>query len=528
MKLKNIALSALLLLMASAFVACDEWLDEDPSKSTKKTFRTADQLDAILGYYYQFMDDGEKTALLGTDDFHIAPEFQDNKAASWGIISLDRILWSTENENGRSETWQKNYTKIYYANLVLHYIDEVSGDAAYKANLKAEAHFLRAYSMFEIALVYTPYYDGSNGNELGLSLKRTISFEESIARASLADSWAFIDADLQEALKITAPYVSNGKRRNWRATTAAVHAFAAHYYLYRGDLKSAYDHADAALKEYSTLKDFNDPTQMRHYERPMQKTINTAENLGPGNTKEELNIWYPYTYTQSDTELNLFEWEDVLYARTTGYPSWDLIPSPGLLDTYKTDIKDGDPQNDLRYKYFMLEDATVLRGYYDGSLDGKPAFRYPVYKVFYESDIIAGLTVGEMILIKAEVQARQGDHTAAMNTLDPLRRARIATAAYTPLTATDKADAIKKILQERRREMPFSIRWYDMKRLNANDDPSDDITVTRTFYPFNKNTVLTNDPVKTYTLEPGSRLYAVPLPRTELEKAKGQLQQNTY
>lgn len=528
MKLKNIALSALLFLTAASFVACDEWLDEDPSKSTKKTFRTADQLDAILGNYYTFMDDGENMVLLGTDDFHIAPEFQDQKAASWGINNLDRILWSTANENGRSETWQKNYTKIYYANLVLHYIGEVSGDAAFKANLKAEAHFLRAYSMFEIALAYTPYFDGTNGNELGLSLKRTISFEEPITRASLADSWAFIDADLQEALKVTAPYVTNGKRRNWRATTAGVHAFAARYYLYRGDLKNAYDHADAVLKEYSTLKDFNDPTQMRRYDRPMQKIINTAQNLGPGNTKEELNIWYPYTYPQLDTQLNVIEWKDLLYTRTTGYASWDLIPSPDLLKTFRTDIKDGDPQNDLRYKFFMLEDATVLRGYYDGTLDGKPAFRYPMYKQFYESDILSGPTVGEMILIKAEAQARQGSWQDAVNTLDPLRRARIATEAYSKLEATSQADAIEKILRERRREMPFSIRWYDMKRLNANDDPSDDITVKRTFYPYNANTILTNDPPTEYKLEPGSRLYALPLPRVELEKANGQLQQNTY
>lgn len=525
MKLKNIALYALLLLTTSAFVACDEWLDEDPSKSTKKTFRTADQLDAILGNYARFISDSNNTAILGTDDFHIAPEFQDRSNASESITNLQRILWSTTNTTNRSELWQNQYSAIYYANLVLHYVDEVSGDAGFKANLKAEAHFLRAYAMFNLAVSYTLYYDGSNGSELGVSLKRTISFEESVARASLADTWAMIDADLQASFGVTAPLTSNGKRRTWRVTTAAVHAFAARYYLYRGDLQSALTHADEALKEYSTLRDFNDPTQMHHYDKDGQKKINTADGLGPAET---LTFKYPYCWNQLDMSLYAIEWTDMYYARTTGYDGWDLIPSPGLIDTFKEDIKDGDPKNDLRYYYFMLEDYSVMRGYHDGTQEGRPAFRYPMYKQMYESTIISGPTVAEMILIKAEVQARQGDASGAMNTLDPLRKARIATAAYTKLTASDKADAIKKILRERRREMPFAIRWYDMKRLNANDDPSDDITVKRTFYPFNENTVLDKDPVQDYTLAPGSRLYAIPLPQTELDKAAGQIQQNTY
>lgn len=46
-------------------------------------------------------------------------------------------------------------------------------------------------------------------------------------------------------------------------------------------------------------------------------------------------------------------------------------------------------------------------------------------------------------------------------------------------------------------------RWYDMKRLNANDDPADDITVTREFYPYTTSSVLDGEPAKTYTLEPG-------------------------
>lgn len=115
-----------------------------------------------------------------------------------------------------------------------------------------------------------------------------------------------------------------------------------------------------------------------------------------------------------------------------------------------------------------------------------------------------------------------------MQTLVPLRKARIKAGAYTELTASSQADALQKILRERRRELAFVSRWYDMKRLNANDDPADDITVTREFYPYTTSSVLDGEPAKTYTLEPGSRHYALPIPTVDIDRSKGELKQNTY
>lgn len=313
------------------------------------------------------------------------------------------------------------------------------------------------------------------------------------------------------------PLVSNGKRRVWRGTTAAIHAFAARYYLYRGDFGNALTQVEAVLKEYSTLKDFN--TSMYYSQNDDVYTINSSTN------EEIVHVKFPYTKLQfygSDGYPEMFEWEDLLFARTCYYASWWYIPSQDLLDTYAIDAPDGDPMNDLRYEYFIIEDFSLRY------CDKDPAFRYPGFCQFYYDNIISGPTVAEMLLIKAEIQARQGNWQEAMETIDPLRQARIKASAYTKLTASSQADAIRKILQERRREMPFTIRWYDLKRLNANDDPSDDVTITRVFYPYNSSAVMNNDPVQTYTLEPGSRHYALPIPKTELDLAKGEIVQNTY
>ncbi|MBQ5619839.1 MAG: hypothetical protein IIU94_02565, partial [Alistipes sp.] len=74
MKLKNIAIYGLMLAVATTFVACDEWLSEEPSKSTKKTLKSTEQLDALLGNYSLFYKES-MTPIYGTDDWGITPEF---------------------------------------------------------------------------------------------------------------------------------------------------------------------------------------------------------------------------------------------------------------------------------------------------------------------------------------------------------------------------------------------------------------------------------------------------------------------
>ena len=477
MKTRNI-IYALAVAAVPAVMSCNKFLDADPSKSTQKTLETAEQLDAILGTYSRFYSEYNHTA-LACDDFGISPEMEDGGASFSPVSELAFILCSDRCTQTGRLLWDGEYSKIYYANLVLANIDDVSGDQAYKDNLKAEAHFLRAYSMFQLALAYTLYYDGTNGDELGLTLKQTTSFEESVARANLADTWAFIDSDLQAALEgITAPLVSDGKRRV---------SFAARYYLYRGDYTNALAQVEAVLSETTDLKDYN--TSMSFFDTPDEYTIN-----GSTGSPETVFVDYPYTCLQfygSNGYPELFEWEELLFARTCSYASWWYIPSEGLLDTYAIDLstetpasvseglEDGETydtrKNDLRYEYFICEDFSLRYCSKD------PAYRYPGYCQFYYDNIISGPTVSEMLLIKAEIQARQG-----------------------------------------------VMRWYDIKRLNANDDLSDDITISKTFYPYNTSTVLSSEEPVEYRIEPGSRKFATPIPDVEITRSEGAIQQNTY
>ena len=516
MKLTNniFSLAALAALMLLS-VSCDDFLNHEPSKSTDQVIENIEQLDALLGTYSQFVQEYNQMA-LASDDFGMTTEIG-TYYTMLTTLDLDHILWADTNAETARSMWNNEYEKIYYANLVLHYVDEVSGSESLKQALRAESHFLRAYSTFQLALAYTLYYDGSNGSELGLPLKRSISFEEDITRASLADTWAFIESDLHEALKSEVPLETDGKRRTWRGTRVAINGFAARYYLYRGDMDNALKYANAALNEYSTLKDFNTMDYFWYVDEVDVKW-GTAE-------PETVYIKYPEIYAtlmDAASYRSFFEWDEMLFARSCYYASNWYIPSQELLDCFGADAPGGDPMNDLRYKYFMCQNYSA--GWCNTRYE---AFLYPGY-VQYDYDIISGPTVAEMLLIKAEAQARNGNWQEAMTTVATLRKNRIEASEYTAPTATSQADAVKYILRERRREMPFTARWYDLKRLNGNGDPSDDITVTRVFYPYTSASILRNDPARTYTLEPGSRHYAMPIPTSELDLAKGVLEQNRY
>lgn len=525
MKFINNRFTWVLYICVLLFCGCnpiDDFLDEEPSKNSMKPIETLEQLDAVLASYAVypvnfFQEKGDM--MVSSDDYAIIPMIQDNK--SYNLEYLAYALWNSESLVGRYCTWGAEYTKVYYANLVLDYIDKVSGSEEDKANLKADAHFLRAYCFFIIALAHTLYYDGTNGDEPGISLKQTPSFEENVSRSNLKDTWDFIENDLQQALKITKPFVrADGKHINWRGSTGAVKAFAARYYLYRADYEKAEYYALEALKEYGSFKDFNDPAEM-YYHRSVGKYTLT-------DTGEEVTVKKPYLYNQLVTywgmETNmevLLGWSELFYARTVQCATSWFIPTADLLDTFAEDVPQGKPENDLRYKYFMAPYYSI------STFKTKTSDRvYPGY-IQFMGEVLSGPTVAEMNLIIAESLARKGDASGAMARVNALRRNRIEKSVYTDLTASSSDVALKKVLQERRREMPFSIRWYDLKRLNATD-AANKVTIKRSFYNYTSTGVLPGDGVRDYVLEPGSRHYAIPILTDEIVKSNGVIQQNTY
>jgi tetratricopeptide (TPR) repeat protein len=529
MKSNNIKyLIPVIAICAALFASCskvDDFLDERPSKSTSKPLETVDELNGLLGTYSSFYRESSQTLFAGHDDFGVIKEIHDSYSGIYSGTSsqshLYPAVWDIENlELSGDKGWTEAWSKIFKANMVLMNLEKVTGSEELKNELKAEAHFIRAYDMYLLANVFClPYTlaNTANANELGLPLKQTTSFEESVERASIQATYEFIEADLVEALKITTPLIreTDGVLRSWRGNKTGVKAFAARYYLNKGDYTVALGYANEALAEYNTLVDYN----LDSKDGGMTYGLSKTYTIDQGTPEQQVvTLLYPYGHDNQSDYTDRFAWKEALYMRFIYNGSWFFIPSRELLDLY-------DQVNDRRYEYNYVEGYSYDRGC------TKPSFSYPGYIRFFKDNLPSGPSTAEMYLIKAECHARLNQVPQAESAVNMLRAKRISNTASDEiinLSFANQQDAISEILKERRRELAFVTRWYDVRRLNNNDDPNDDVIMTRSFYGYSSSAVNNSEPVKTYTLPKDSRRYATPIPYTELVSSQGVIEQNTY
>ena len=512
--MRTIKYTAIAAAIVMSLSSCTDFLSEKPSKTSALVPSEATQLDAMLNSYSTFWQESNMAKYYSTDAFGLLTAMTDEKVTSPGISPVFFACWDV-NRIANNETryniqnYSGEYKKIFTANMVQSNLDKVSGDQALKDKLKAECALIKAYSMFELAQTYClPYTDDtSNADELGMTLKNSTSFEENAKRATLKETYDYIETNLEEALKLTnkMEYVNN-KYLSIRGSKAAANGLAARYWLTRGDYTKARDYAAAALADHSVLMDYN--VDMRFSDTPVYATHPDGY---------QILIDYPYTGINQSDYNDRFEWKEFIYFRTAYNAYWYFIPSEQLLNLYDKDY-------DLRYKYHIVKHYSWYQN--------RSKLDWPGYVFFFKDNIPCGITTAEMLLVKAEAQARLDDVNGAMATVNTLRAARMdkkAPASAINLTASTKEEAVKKIIDEREREMPFSMRWYDLRRLNHNKDSWDDVgTITRTYYKYNGSTVLPNDGIETYTLKPGDRKYAMPIPNAELIAGAGAIEQNKY
>lgn len=193
-----------------------------------------------------------------------------------------------------------------------------------------------------------------------------------------------------------------------------------------------------------------------------------------------------------DPGIPRFNTEVIFHAQLAGYESFDnyvFIVDPALLQQYDA--------NDLRTNIWFFTHAgnKSFWGSYIG--DG--------YNMF------GGIATDEMYLDRAECNARLGNVAAAMADLNLLLKSRWKAGTFVNLTASDANSALSQIIAERRKELCFrNLRWSDLRRLNK--ESKYQITLARTING------------KTYTLDPNSPRYTLPL--DPIEVSSGGLQQN--
>lgn len=438
-------------ILVSGLLSCKKsWLDGKP-KTELVIPTTISDYQAILDNTIQsagYNTESPSLGEAGAGDFYIPTN-------RWPNVTQEKdrnaYTWSYSDDFYGGITnladWLLPYERIFKANVVLEGIEKISP----KTNLekvawqqvKGSALFFRAINHYNVAQIFCGDYQNTTANQdPGIPLRLSSDIYVPSVRASIGQTYTQIIEDIKAAeslLPVSAP-VPNGLLYKLRPTKTAANALLARVYLSMSDYENALQYATKSLSLYDTLKDYNS---------------------------------YQYSFPPAATAVPLFETsstgynpEVILNMRLISTPllsTANLVVDSNLFKLYNVN----DRRRDVFFKTSpALTGGYTIRGTYDGS-----------------TSLFDGLATDEIYLIRAECNARKSDTASAMADLNKLYRKRWRTTGPTPqpyqrISATSSADALIKVLLERRKELVFrGVRWSDLRRLNR--DPQLAIILTR-------------------------------------------------
>lgn len=347
--------------------------------------------------------------------------------------------------------WSNRYALINYSNRLLRAWDRIfptledEGDIETANQIKAQALALRALGHFELLQYFTPNYEDPNSLSIIL-LDFVPEVTDVFPRNTAAEAFEFINNDLTEAASLIGDAYAKDATASYKpyyinaATISALHARVA---LFEGDYTAAGQYVDD-IQDFGT---YSLSTSAGSYQAMYEEDQNTDEN-----------IWTLARKAGDNGVVGLF------YANTAtidGSPFFEM--SYDLYEAFNIDITgDGipDPNNDVRLSVLLQEGSNVEEGVL---LIGK----YPGGQFGQQINDIKWIRWAEMLLIRAEVQARAGLLTEAAATITTLRESRYTTPAPS-LSYANTNEALMDILKERRKELAFEgHRYLDLKRLGA-------------------------------------------------------------
>lgn len=445
---------------------CNDYLDIKPKGEKIPT--TVSDYETLLNYESVQKVSDTYPAYL-TDDVFL-PDVAEGTATP-GLNSVDqsiRNLYFFKKEVfGDAQDdgfWFASYNRIYYYNTVIDNIMNADGsDEQQKLSIRAEALISRALEYLYLVNGYAKYYDVRTAESdpgVPLILDEDIS-RKNLVRASVKDVYAQIQSDLQTALP-NLPMQAKGNA--FRASKAAGYGVLAKMYLYMGNYAEALKAANAVLEMNNSLLD------LKKY-----AVVKAQSSIGRTNVPQDI-----------DNPENIY----IKFAPYVYGLSSKVFGSDELISLFSED--------DMRLQVYFTKNFRNI----------------PTDKYVWAPYLRANLAVSspEIYLIAAECEAREGSIERAIALINKLRDNRIKN--NTDIVATDRNDALQKVLEERRRELAMSgmVRYIDLKRLNQESQFAK--TVTH----------VTGE--GTFSLEPNSPLYVLPIPAKVMRFNKNSMKQN--
>lgn len=433
------------------------WLDVKSNKADVVPV-TLNDFESLLNNDNVMNADYPGLGMMGADNYFINySEWQSNQP-----IEQNAYLWNSDIYEGATPAdWKYSYEKIAYANVVLDGIEKIKPDNKNQIEwnrVKGMALFFRAYSFYNLVQLFAkPYDKESSAKDLGVPLRLNADVNILYRRESVQECYDRIISDLQTADTL----LPLSRESSLKPSRIAALALLARIGLAMENYSMALDYANKALAIQHELIDFN--------------LLDTLASV-------------PFPDFHAGNKEVLF------FSKIIGYGTFwysTLRVDSILYNSYS--------QQDLRRIVFFKQRSK-------NNIDFKGQYTGLPY------DLFAGISINELYLIRAECYARQNKIAEAMSALNSLLLTRWKQGSFVQYTATAEEDALCQILEERRKELPFSgnLRWEDLRRLNK--DPRFQKSLLR---------VLNGE---TFILLPNDRKYVYALPDIEIQL--GGLQQN--
>ena len=457
---------------------CNKFLEEY-SQDERVPKDVKEYSEILFGEAY-FQDNSLPYAYLDlmTDDVKAAVNTRNTNGLDTREEAYGYFTWQENPELGQNKalhndrSWESLYHQILAANVILKYMDTMTGTESDKEFLRGEAHAIRAFAYFMLANLYAaPYDPATAASTKGVPIHSVAHAEDlQFPRATLAEVYAQMVSDLEAGLEAFGRSHKPISVFRWNATALSI--LGSRIYLYMKDYDNAIKYADRAMSLSPTLYDLNkklagDPKK--------EKAFFNADN-------KEVAFSFGFripTYYASD---------NLAY-----FP-----PSDDLLDSYT--------KGDLRYYDGSGAFVTTTRVRIGGSWL-RPIYAY-YSKLNKSGDNSQSLLYGnairnaEALLNRAEAYAESGKLREAVADLHTLAAARYATGSAPKYPADDREAVIQAVRNERRKELMFEFhRWFDLRRWHQ---------------PALKHDFIVNvedESTETYTLNAGDPRYTLPIPQ---------------
>ena len=490
--MKNIIkYNTIFFLLILVLVGCDDYLDVEPETAvaSSSVFQTQEGVLTALNGVYTFLKlkgfYGTDFAVIGdaaTDNGKI-PSDRESAGANFDRLPHAYLL----NLNGSTTTllWQDAYILINNINAILENIDNASDiTPEVRDQTVAELRVLRAYAHFCLVQLFAQDFNfTSDQSHPGIPIVTQTGIDAQPTRNTVGEVFDFVFSEMGEALGVLqkGDYIVRDGESYYFINYYSALALRAKMHFYVTDYASA-------------LADANEVINGGGYSLVETYTTGFYESAGLGQL-EFINEWAGTSIVIQESILQLYV-NEAGSSTTTNRSIIDIYTSNNgnAAHAISNDLYSLYGPDDVRLNWYKIENTDHHVFKYPGDFGASP-----------DDTPFSVIRLTELVLMKAEIEARNGQEVLARNLVNQIT----SRANASPITSSGN-ELVEDIITERRKELAFEAnRLFDLKRLQrgfTRVDCSADICTVN--YP--------------------SNLYAWPIPQDELNGNPNLVQNEGY